>query len=90
MWRAAVNLKSFYFGCVVTNVVAVASAPSPCSMTVTGFRGQDQVARKTVTFTPDGFVSSLGPADLKNSGFEVRRGPTTRLLDSMSQGAVRG
>ncbi|KAI7178394.1 hypothetical protein KC316_g9224 [Hortaea werneckii] len=64
------NLKSFYFGCVVTNVVAVASAPSPCSMIVTGFRGQDQVARKTVTFTPDGLVSSLGPANLKNSGFE--------------------
>ncbi|KAI7164816.1 hypothetical protein KC349_g491 [Hortaea werneckii] len=64
------NLKSFYFGCVVTNVIALASAPFPCSMTVTGFRGQDQVAQKTVTFTPDGTVSNLGPANLKNSGFE--------------------
>ncbi|KAI7200137.1 hypothetical protein KC316_g1206 [Hortaea werneckii] len=64
------NLKSFYFGCVVTNVIALASAPSPCSMTVTGFRGQDQVAQETVDFTPDGLVSNLGPANLKNSGFE--------------------
>ena len=59
-------------------------------MIVTGFRGQDQVARKTVTFTPDGLVSSLGPANLKNSGFEVRRGLTARLLDSILTGVVRG
>ncbi|KAI7227007.1 hypothetical protein KC330_g8590 [Hortaea werneckii] len=64
------NRKSFYFGCVVTNVVGVASAPLPCSMTVTGFRGQDKIAQKTVAFTPDGLVSNLGPVNLKNSGFE--------------------
>ncbi|KAI7422399.1 hypothetical protein KC336_g8351 [Hortaea werneckii] len=66
----AFNLNSFYFGCVVTNAVGVASVPLACSMTVTGFRGQAQVAQETVKFTPDGAASNLGPANLRNAGFK--------------------
>jgi len=46
------KFKSFYFGCVVTNVATVASVPSTCSVTANGFRNGQQVATQTFKFQP--------------------------------------
>lgn len=44
------DFKSFYFGCVVTNVETVASLPLSCSVKLTGYRDGKQVAFQTADF----------------------------------------
>lgn len=47
-------LQSFYFGCVLSTEESLASAPTTCSITVTGSRSGKTVAGpESFTFTPD-------------------------------------
>lgn len=59
-------LESFYFGCVLSTEESLASAPTSCTITVTGSRSGKTVAGpETFTFTPDNAVL----ADLEKVSF---------------------
>ncbi|KAI7226546.1 hypothetical protein KC343_g7917 [Hortaea werneckii] len=64
------NLKSFYFGCVLTDVGDVGPVPIPCSMSVIGFRDEERAASQIVTFQPDGSVSNLHAASPLNFRYQ--------------------
>lgn len=38
------TLKSFYFGCIITNAETLASVPVDCTINITGYRNGEQVA----------------------------------------------
>ncbi|GAB7344153.1 hypothetical protein MBLNU457_2048t1 [Dothideomycetes sp. NU457] len=44
------NFKSFYFGCVVATQEAAATTPVSCTITITGFRNNQQVVTQDATF----------------------------------------
>jgi hypothetical protein len=44
------NFKSFYFGCVVTNVETLTSLPLSCSVRLTGYRNGKEVGSQQVDF----------------------------------------
>jgi hypothetical protein len=44
------NFKSFYFGCVVTNVETLLSLPLSCSVKLTGYRNGKQIAFQQADF----------------------------------------
>ncbi|GAB1726833.1 hypothetical protein NU195Hw_g6957t1 [Hortaea werneckii] len=58
------DLKSFYFGCILTNVTSLGVVPVPCSMTVTAFFEEEPKAQQTVKFTPKGLWSTMAHAFL--------------------------
>ncbi|KAI7286439.1 hypothetical protein KC345_g1183 [Hortaea werneckii] len=58
------DLKSFYFGCVLTSATSLGIVPVKCSMTVTAFFDGEPAAQQTVEFTPSRLLSTMGYASL--------------------------
>jgi hypothetical protein len=52
------QLSSFYYGCVLSTLINVASLPVACSITVNGIRNGKQVATQNFSFTPKNNVLS--------------------------------
>lgn len=49
-------LSSFYFGCVLSTEETLASAPTSCTISVTGMRNGKTVATESFSYTPDNAV----------------------------------
>ncbi|KAK3659483.1 hypothetical protein LTR56_001373 [Elasticomyces elasticus] len=67
------NFKSFYFGCVLTNVETAASLTDDCSIHITGYRNGKEVASQDGTFDDGSLLPSASAAMDKvtlNSGFK--------------------
>ena len=64
------NFKSFYFGCVVTNVETLLSLPLSCSVKLTGYRNGKQVASQQADFSTPllQLTANMDKVEL-NSGF---------------------
>ena len=67
---------------MVTNVATVASVPSKCTLTVTGFRSQKQVAQQTFTFKPS--VGLLGAPSLVDNMMEATFGSGFANVDDVT------
>jgi hypothetical protein len=69
------NFKSFYFGCVVTNVETLLSLPLSCSLKVTGYRNGKQVAFQEADFhTPLlQLTANMDKVELNNGFCDVDR-----------------
>lgn len=62
------NFKYFYFGCVLTNALDVASAPTSCTLSATGYRNGKKVASQSFDFEPTGvLVSTMTKATLNKN-----------------------
>lgn len=69
------NFKSFYFGCVVTNVETLLSLPLSCSVKLTGYRNGKQVAFQQADFrTPLlQLTANMDKVELNNGFCDVDR-----------------
>ena len=69
------NFKSFYFGCVVTNVETLLSLPLSCAVRLTGYRKGKQVAFQQADFrTPLlQLTANMQKVELNNGFCDVDR-----------------
>ncbi|GAB7362134.1 hypothetical protein MBLNU230_g2160t1 [Neophaeotheca triangularis] len=61
------NLKSTYLGCVTSAQETLTSPAVSCTINVTGFRNNKQVAKQTISFQPDTLL--LGVNNMKKVSF---------------------
>ncbi|KAF2725513.1 hypothetical protein K431DRAFT_342957 [Polychaeton citri CBS 116435] len=62
------DLQSFYFGCVLAEANSITSTPQTCSLTITGFAGQNNaVATQSAQFTSSGTLQQMKKVTLKSS-----------------------
>ena len=54
------DFESFYFGCVVGTVEAIASLPESCTITVIGYKSSKEVAKQSFDFKV-GTLETLAP-----------------------------
>lgn len=70
------QLQSFYFGCSLSDAQGAATAPVACTVTLTGFDGNNkQVGSQSFSFTPTGAVTS------NMQLAKVTKIPKTKLID---------
>ena len=69
------NFKSFYFGCVVTNVETLLSLPLSCSVKLTGYRNGEQVAFQEADFSTPllQLTANMDKVELNNGFCDVDR-----------------
>ncbi|KAK3669952.1 hypothetical protein LTR78_010124 [Recurvomyces mirabilis] len=63
------RLKELYFGCVITNVETAASVANDCTVTVTGYRNEEQVASQDIVFKTGGLLGQAVTATMDKAEF---------------------
>ncbi|EMC95995.1 hypothetical protein BAUCODRAFT_512714 [Baudoinia panamericana UAMH 10762] len=78
------NFKSFFFGCVLASQETVASVPDTCTIQITGYKNEVQVASQKATFTADGLEDQMHQVFLNNDfeNIDTVEFDTVGLLDS--------
>lgn len=82
------DIKSFYFGCVLNLQDSAASTPAPCTITVTGYKATEKIAKQEFSFDSEtlDIVADMVYADLKGfddidtAVFETKAGGLLSIL----------